>query len=64
MTRLMTWFIELQNRFNESRLFKISTIYVLNQVDDLTSWQVHTVWDCEIKYVIFMLSLNVVEMFN
>ncbi len=39
MTKLMTWFIELQNRFNESRLFKISTIYVLNQVDDLTSWQ-------------------------
>ena len=39
MTRLMTWFIELQNRFNESRLFKISTIYVLNWVDDLTSWQ-------------------------
>ncbi len=39
MTRLMTWFIELQNRFNESRLFKISMIYVLNWVDDLTSWQ-------------------------
>ncbi len=38
MTRLMTWFIEVQNRFNESRLFKISTIYVLNWVDDLTSW--------------------------
>ncbi len=39
MTKLMTWFIELQNEFNESSLFKISTIYVLNQVDDLTSWQ-------------------------
>ncbi len=26
--------------------------------------QVHTVWSCEIKYVIFMLSLNVVEVFN
>ena len=26
--------------------------------------QVHTVWDCKIKYVIFMLSLNVVEAFN
>ncbi len=26
--------------------------------------QVHTVWNCEIKYVIFMLSLNVVEAFN
>ncbi len=37
MTKLMTWFIELQNRFNELRLFKISTIYVLNWVNDLTS---------------------------
>ncbi len=26
--------------------------------------QVHAVWDCEIKYVIFMLSLNIAEMFN
>ncbi len=40
MIRLMTWFIELQNRFNESRLSKILMIYVLNRVDDLTSWQV------------------------
>ncbi len=31
---------------------------------DLLVDQVHTVWDCEIKYVIFMLSLNVVEAFN
>ncbi len=42
MTRLMTWFIELQNRFNESRLFKTSTIYVLNWVNDLTSWQLQS----------------------
>ncbi len=34
----MTWFIELQNEFNESRLFKISTIYILNWIDNLTSW--------------------------
>ncbi len=26
--------------------------------------QVHAVWDCKIKYVIFMLSLNITEMFN
>ena len=47
MTRLMTWFIELQNKFNESRLFKILTIYVLNQVNDLTSWHYLTTknWD-------------------
>ncbi len=37
--------------------FVISTLNLL--VD-----QVHTVWDCEIKYVIFMLSLDIVEAFN
>ena len=26
--------------------------------------QVHAVWDCEIKYVIFMLSLDIIETFN
>ena len=26
--------------------------------------QVHMIWDCKIKYVVFMLSLNVVEAFN
>ncbi len=37
--------------------FMISTLNLL--VD-----QIHTVWDCKIKYVTFMLSLNVVEAFN
>ncbi len=36
ITRLMTW-------FNESRLSKISTIYVLNWIDDLTSWHWETI---------------------
>ncbi len=42
MIKLMTWFIELQNKFNESRLSKILMIYVLNWNDDLTSW--HLTW--------------------
>jgi len=37
--------------------FMISTLNLLIN-------QVHTVWDCEIKYVIFMLSLNIIEAFN
>ncbi len=53
----MTWFIELQNKFNELKLFKISMIYVLNWVDDLTSWQLSSfmqmkqlkLWDNEIS---------------
>ncbi len=31
---------------------------------DLLIDQVHTMWDCEIKYVIFMLSLDIIEAFN
>ncbi len=37
--------------------FMISTLNLL--VD-----QVHTIWDCKIKYVTFMLSLNIIEAFN
>ncbi len=31
---------------------------------DLLIDQVHTVWSCEIKYVIFMLSLDIIKAFN
>ncbi len=37
--------------------------FVISTLDLLVD-QVHTVWDCEIKYVIFMLSLDIVEAFN
>jgi len=38
----MAWFIELRNRFNEPRLPKVSTIYVLNRVGDLAPWHCAT----------------------
>ena len=56
MTRLMTWFIELQNRFNKSKLFNILMIYVLNWIDDLTSW--HNVI-LEQRWVITFITLEV-----
>ena len=31
---------------------------------DLLVNQIHTVWDCKIKYIAFMLNLNVVTAFN
>ncbi len=31
---------------------------------DLLVDQIHMIWDCKIKYVAFMLSLNVIEAFN
>ncbi len=37
--------------------FMISTL-------DLLVDQIHTIWDCKIKYITFMLSLNIIEAFN
>ena len=51
----MTWFIELQNRFNESRLFKILMIYVLNQIDDLTSWHLTTLMTRNLIFALKMI---------
>ncbi len=31
---------------------------------DLLVDQIHTVWDCKIKYIVFMLSLNIIKAFN
>ncbi len=39
---------------------KLFVISALNLLVD----QVHAVWDCKIKYMIFMLSLNIAEAFN
>ncbi len=50
----MLWNVQKRAR---RKWFVISTL-------DLLIDQVHTVWDCEIKYVIFMLSLDIVEAFN
>ena len=37
--------------------FMISTLNLLVN-------QIHTIWDCEIKYVTFMLRLNIIKVFN
>ncbi len=37
--------------------FMISTLNLLVN-------QIHTVWDCKIKYIAFMLSLNIIKAFN
>ncbi len=53
-THLMLLNVEMRTR---RKWFVISALNLL--VD-----QVHAVWDCKIKYVIFMLSLNITEVFN
>ncbi len=63
MTKRLSDIVEIHHMLSDAQMrarckrFMISTLNLL--VD-----QIHTVWSCKIKYVAFMLSLNVVEMFN
>ncbi len=40
--------------------YKWFMILILNLLVD----QIHMIWDCKIKYIMFMLSLNIIEVFN
>ncbi len=63
MTKRLSDIVETHHMLSDAQMrarckwFMISTLNLL--VD-----QIHTVWDCKIKYVTFMLSLNIVEAFN
>ncbi len=63
MTKRLSDITETHHMLSDAQMrarckrFMISTLNLL--ID-----QIHTIWDCKIKYVMFMLSLNVVEAFN
>ncbi len=63
MTKRLSNITETHHMLSDAQMkarckwFMISTLNLL--VD-----QIHTVWDCKIKYIMFMLSLNIVEAFN
>ncbi len=63
MTKRLSNIAETHHMLSDAQMrarckqFMISTLNLL--VD-----QIHTVWDCKIKYVTFMLSLDVIEAFN
>ncbi len=63
MIKRLSDIIEIHHMLSDAQIrarrkrFMISTLNLL--VD-----QIHMIWDCKIKYVTFMLSLNIIEAFN
>ncbi len=63
MTKRLSNIAEIYHMLSDAQMrarckqFMISTLNLL--ID-----QIHTVWDCKIKYVVFMLSLNIIKAFN
>ncbi len=63
MIKRLSNIIEIHHMLSNAQMkvrCKWFMILTLNLLID----QVHTVWDCEIKYVIFMLSLDIIKVFN
>ncbi len=63
MIKRLSDIVETHHMLSNAQMRARCKRFVISTLDLLID-QVHTVWDCEIKYVIFMLSLNVVEAFN
>ncbi len=63
MIKRLSDIVETHHMLSNAQMRVRRKWFVISTLDLLID-QVHTVWDCEIKYVIFMLSLDVVEAFN
>ncbi len=63
MIKRLSDIVETHRMLSNAQMKARRKRFVISTLDLLID-QVHTVWDCEIKYVIFMLSLDVVEAFN
>ncbi len=63
MIKRLSDIVETHHMLSNAQMKVRCKWFVISTLDLLVD-QVHTVWSCEIKYVIFMLSLNVVEAFN
>ncbi len=60
MIKRLNDIVETHHMLSNAQMRARRMISALNLLVD----QVHAVWDCKIKYVIFMLNLDVAEMFN
>jgi len=63
MIKRLSDIIKIHHMLSNAQMKARCKWFVISMLDLLID-QVHTVWDCEIKYVIFMLSLDIVEAFN
>ncbi len=63
MTKRLSDIAETHHMLLDAQIRARRKRFVISILDLLVN-QIHTVWDCKIRYVTFMLSLNVVEAFN
>ncbi len=63
MIKRLSNIVEIHHMLSDAQMrvrckwFMISTLNLLVN-------QIHMIWDCKIKYIMFMLSLNIIEAFN
>ncbi len=63
MIKRLSDIIEIHHMLSDAQMrarCKWFMILTLNLLVD----QIHMIWDCKIKYVVFMLSLNIIKVFN
>ncbi len=63
MIKRLSNIVEIHHMLSDAQIkakHKWFMILTLNLLVD----QIHMIWDCKIKYVVFMLSLNIIEAFN
>ncbi len=63
MTKRLSDIAETHHMLSDAQMRARCKQFVISTLNLLVD-QIHTVWDCEIKYVMFMLSLNIIEAFN
>jgi len=63
MTKRLSNIAETHHMLSDAQMKARCKWFVISTLNLLVD-QIHMIWDCKIKYIMFMLSLNVVEAFN
>ena len=63
MIKRLSDIIETHHMLSNAQMRVRRKWFIISALNLLVN-QVHAVWDCKIKYVVFMLSLNIAETFN
>ncbi len=63
MTKRLSDITETHHMLSDAQMRARRKRFVISTLNLLVD-QIHTIWDCEIKYITFMLSLNIVKAFN
>jgi len=63
MTKRLSDITETHHMLSDAQMKARCKWFMISTLNLLVN-QIHMIWDCKIKYIVFMLSLNVVEAFN